>query len=90
MFSKGDAIKANLKLIKKMPHVVLLGGMVHQQLMTKADILRISEMGNIDTLRGQLVGTLGYHQSSLSKSLTSSQQRLSQALKQYSEPEKSE
>ena len=62
--------------------------MVHQRLMTKEDILKLSKMGDIDTLRGQL--TLGYHQSMLSKSLTSSQQRLSQALKQHSEPEKSE
>ena len=64
--------------------------MVHQRLMTKEDILKLSKMGDIDTLRGQLVGTLGYHQSMLSKSLTSFQQRLSQALKQHSEPEKSE
>ena len=58
--------------------------------MTRNGVLNYDKLDDIDTLRGQLVATLNHQMSSLSTTLTSSQQRLSQALEQHSKPETEE
>lgn len=90
LFSKEENVKKNLKLFKKMPHIVLLGGIINDTLMTRNGVLNYAKLDDIDTLRGQLVGMLNQQMNSLSTTLTSSQQRLSQALDQHASPETSE
>lgn len=56
--------------------------------MTRNDILNYDKLNDIDTTRGQLLSILNHHQVGLSRTLTTSQERLSQALKQIAIPDK--
>lgn len=53
--------------------------------MTRNAITEFDNLPGLDTARGQLVATIGHQMSALSSTLTSNQQKLSQALKQLSE-----
>ena len=47
-----------LKLLRKMPQLVLLGGLVKDNLLTKSELIRISEISGISELHGGLVAAL--------------------------------
>lgn len=64
--------------------MVLLGGSIHGELMTKSGIQRFVQMDDLDTQRAQLCVTLNHQAATLSSTLTSSVQSLSQALAQHS------
>ena len=55
--------------------------------MTRSDVLNYETMDNIDIQRAKVLSTLNYHQTALTRNLTISQERLSQALKQLANPE---
>lgn len=57
--------------------------------MTRNGVLEYDKLDDIDTTRGQLLSILNHHQVGLSRTLTTSQERLSQALKQIANPEES-
>lgn len=84
LFSQEKSLKKNLLLLRKMNHLVLLGGMIHGELMTKASVMAYIQMDDLDTQRSKLVATLNHQLASISTNLTSSTQSLSQALAQHS------
>ncbi|RNA24251.1 charged multivesicular body 1a [Brachionus plicatilis] len=86
-FFKEEVLKENLKMMKKMPHFVLLGGMINHQLYTRSGIQRYSELGDLENVRGQLVGTLNTALSQIPNTLSTPISNLSQALSQHSKPE---
>ncbi len=84
LFCQEKHLNKNLILLRKMSHLILLGGMIHGELMTKSGVLSFTQMGDLETQRGQLVATLNHQLSSLSNNLTNSTRSLSQALEQHS------
>lgn len=89
LFSDEASLSKNLKLLKKTAHLNLLGGIVNDKLMTRNDILNYDRLDDIESTRGQLLSILNHHQTGLSRALTTSQERLSQALEQLANPEES-
>ncbi|CAF0745175.1 unnamed protein product [Brachionus calyciflorus] len=86
-FFKEENLKKNLALFRRMPHFVLLGGMINQQLYTRNGIQDYAKLEDLDTLRGQLVGTLNMCLAQVPNTLSSPISSLSQALSQHSKPE---
>lgn len=84
LFSPEKNLKKNLLILRKATHLVLLGGSIHGELMTKSGIQRFVQMDDLDTQRAQLCVTLNHQAATLSSTLTSSVQSLSQALAQHS------
>lgn len=60
--------------------------MINQQLYTRSGIQRYSELGDLQTLRGQLAGTLNMALSQIPNTLSVPLNSLSQALSQHSKP----
>lgn len=61
--------------------------MINERLYTRAGIQDYAKMDSLDTLRGQLCGTLNMFLASIPETLSSPINSLSQALSQYSKPE---
>lgn len=60
--------------------------MINQQLYTRSGIQRYSELSDLQTLRGQLVGTLNTALSQISNTISAPLINFSQALSQHSKP----
>lgn len=60
--------------------------MINQHLYTRSGIQRYAELSDLQTLRGQLVGTLNTALSQIPNTLSTPLNNFSQALSQHSEP----
>ncbi|KAK2147588.1 hypothetical protein LSH36_546g01022 [Paralvinella palmiformis] len=72
-----------IKLTHKMPELILLGGLVNDQLFTREGLQRYAKLPDIDVLRGQLVAVLNATPSRTKSLLEHHQQTLSRNLDQY-------
>lgn len=77
------AVAKLLKLEKKIPGLFLIGGIVENRFMSIHDLKRYAELPSLQSLQGQLVGTLSYPIQSLSRSLAYHQMELSSSLSRY-------
>ncbi len=73
--------------MKRTPHLVLLGGMINEQLFTRTGVQNYANMDSLDDLRGQLVATLNQQLASLTNTLSLPITNLSQSLSQYAKSE---
>ena len=51
-------LRKNLALLKRMPHLMLLGGLIHDRLVTRNGVLAFADMEPLDIQHGQLSNTL--------------------------------
>ncbi|XP_050443398.1 39S ribosomal protein L10, mitochondrial [Adelges cooleyi] len=58
LFSSTPQVPKLLKVIKKMPHLILLAGIVDGKLLSKSQLEDYASLGTIDNARAQLVSTL--------------------------------
>ncbi|XP_042876387.1 39S ribosomal protein L10, mitochondrial-like [Penaeus japonicus] len=72
-----------LKLEKKLPGLVLLGGIVEGRFMSIADMKRYAALPSLDAARGQLLSILSAPAQKLSQNMTHHQRELSSALARY-------
>jgi len=78
--SKDLQVAKLLKLLKKMPTHILLGGMVQGRLLTRSQLAWCSTLPDISILRAELCSILSSSSSNISQSLMHHQQNLSQSL----------
>ncbi|XP_077997714.1 large ribosomal subunit protein uL10m-like [Glandiceps talaboti] len=76
-------VKELLKAAKNVPKIYLLGGKVEENLMSVTDMVKFSQLPSLQTLQGELVGTLSTPLHRLSSLLQANQQRLTMNLDQY-------
>ncbi|XP_064646672.1 large ribosomal subunit protein uL10m-like [Lineus longissimus] len=81
--SPDDKVKDLVKVIKKFPQAMILGGVVENRVMTREALLQYAAMPSLDHARGQLVAILGSAAAKTSSLLSSQQQTLSNNLTQY-------
>lgn len=85
LFCDEKNLKKNLATIRKIPHITLLGALLNNEhLLTRNGIQDYANMPDLDTLRGQLVGTLNNHLASITTTLSSPSSQLSMILDQHS------
>jgi ribosomal protein L10 len=87
IFCDEKDLKKILNLMKRTPHLVLLGGMINEQLFTRTGVQNYANMDSLDDLRGQLVATLNQQLASLTNTLSLPITNLSQSLSQYAKSE---
>jgi hypothetical protein len=73
-----------LTIIRKIPHLNLLGGLINDHLFTKNGIEEYIKLGDLDNVRGQLLSTLEYNIQTLTQTLDNPVLQFSQALDQIS------
>ena len=83
-YCKTTEVGKLLKLIKKMPQFILLGLIMEDRLLHRADIEKIAKMPDITSVRAQLCQTLQLGSASLSKTLLANQMALSTSLSTFS------
>lgn len=71
-------------LVKKILYEFHKGGMINQKLYTRSGIQDYAKLENLETLRGQLVGTLNALLAQVPNTLSAPINNLSQALSQHS------
>jgi len=71
------------KIMKRVPQMTILGGVVHGSIVSQADIVSYAALPPIETLHAELVGCLSHAASNTHRLLSSHQQNLSQNLAQY-------
>ena len=86
LFCDEQKLQKNLNLIRKMPHLVLLGGMINERLYTRNGIQEYVKMPSLDDLRAQLVSSLNMQLASITTTLSTPISNLSQSLSQHAKP----
>jgi len=74
-----------LKLDRKLPYATVLACTMDGQILSKADMQRVSQLPELPLLRAQLCQALTSHQTTLSQALTSHQTELSGALQRHAD-----
>ena len=69
-----------------MPHFVLLGGLIHERLFTRAGVMEFIKMPRLDDQRAQLVASLNLKLAEVSNTLQTPVSSLSRALSQHASP----
>lgn len=92
LFSEEPKVRKLLRMIKKMPSIILICGIVEGKLMSLSQMQEYSQLTDIAMARAQLVSVLNSAQLQLANSLTYHQTSLVLGLEQYaqSQTEKSE
>ena len=83
VFGKEANVNKLFKLEKKIPEMYLLGAIVEDRFMNKAQLQEYAKLPNIEQLRGELCSILQHPLKKTSSLLQSNQQSLSQNLEQY-------
>jgi len=78
-----------LKLDKKLPYATILACTMDGQILSKADMQRVSQLPELPLVRAQLCQALTAHQTALTANLSSHQSELSGALQRYAAGEQS-
>lgn len=77
------AVQEMIRLGRIMPLVTLLGGMIDDELVTRARMVEYTELGDIDSQRGQFCGLLSSFPSTTSSLLSHHQNMLGATLATY-------
>lgn len=83
-------MKSLLAILKKIPELHLIGGIVDDRLMSKTHIEEYSHLPDKEMLLGETCAILGQPASRLSKLLSSQQEQLVRILDSYSSGAKTE
>jgi len=83
LVSPDTNVAACFKISKKLPEVVLLGGLVDDRLMTKEELVRYSQLHSIGYLYSQLSALLSLSTNQTHSLLGEHQRHLTQSLQQY-------
>lgn len=91
VFSPEQNLKKMFKIVKKVPQIMILAGIVEGRLLSKTDLVKYSELPSLDIARAQLASTLQQAAgSSLVTLLQANQTQLTAALDAYaSQPNES-
>ena len=82
LFSPDVKAKSLLTFEKKVPEFHLLGAVVHGRILSRAGVMELERIPNLEAQREQLVALLGSNQARLTQLLGSNQQQLASNLDQ--------
>ncbi|CAH0748861.1 unnamed protein product [Diatraea saccharalis] len=85
IFGQPDKADKLLKVLKKAPQMVVMGGIVYDRLMSRNELLQFSQLPNLDVARSQLCAVLDSAGSCLVGQLNQSQQTLVSNLEKHIE-----
>lgn len=87
-FFNEENLKKNLVALRKLPHFLLLGGLINDRLYTRNGVQEYANLEPLDTLRGKLLNTLNQALGSIPNTLSLPMRNLTLALEQHSKAEK--
>ncbi|RVE54157.1 hypothetical protein evm_001280 [Chilo suppressalis] len=85
IFGQSDKADKLFKILKKAPQMVVIGGIVHDRLLSRNELVEFSKLPNIDVARSQLCAVLESAGSCLVGQLNQSQQTLVSYLEKHAE-----
>jgi len=83
VFGQEAAPKKLLSFEKKVPEFHLIGAVIHDRILSRAQVMELVNTPDLELQRQELVAILGANQSKLTQLLSSSQSQLSRNLEQY-------
>lgn len=90
VFSEEPKIGQLLKIVKKTPQLILLGGVVENRLLSKNELIDLAKLPNLTTARAQLVGVLNSVGAGLVGNLQAHQTNLCNLLDLHAKPKNSD